>query len=88
MKYDNRSKFRHVLVKLLEQAEIKQSPPREKFISLSWQVYTSPKDNLKLFANRFGKNRYDDYIKKIKKKKLLGNYLYIITDGNPTNLLY
>lgn len=65
-----------------------QSPTSEKFISLSWQVYTSPKDNLKLFANRFEKNRYKDYIKKMKKKKQFGNYLYIITGGNPTNLLY
>lgn len=88
MKHDNRSKFRHVLVELLEQSGIMRSPTREKFISLSWQVYTSPQDNLKLFANRFEKNRYDVYFKKLKKKKLWGKYLYIITDGNPINLLY
>ncbi len=88
MKYNNRCKFRHALVELLEQSGIMQSPTREKFISLSWKVYTSPKDNLKLFANRFEKNRYDVYFKKIKKKKLWGKYLYIITDGNHINLLY
>lgn len=87
MKYENRKIFRHIIIGLLEKSGIMRSPIREKFISLSWRIYNSPNGNIKIYANKFEKNRYEDIIKKIKQHRAWGNYLYLITNGNPTRLL-
>lgn len=86
MKYDNRCKFRHVLCGILNRSQISVGPLRESFISTSWQMYKSPHGGMKLFANIYGRNRYETIIKNLKKSKLWGNYLILITDGDPKRL--
>ena len=89
MKYENYRKFRHTLLELLNKTKVMQSPIREKFFRLSWRIYNSlPNGKVKLFANRFEKNRYEYIIKEMMQNRIWGSYLYLITDGDPKRFLY
>lgn len=84
-----RRKFRFDLLIILQKSGIQQqSPLRESFINLSWHKYSCKDRKVQLFVSSMEKNKYIHIVKKMKKNKTWGSYLYLITNGDTRRLLY